>query len=90
MVFLQSKPLITLATGQTESESNAESLIFLPLPMNRMRARLLGLKMRMGGTVPSQLPGVSSSVLQQKAQPNEGIFEEDCRSLEFFPRFGFV
>ena len=53
MVFLQSKPLISLATGYTESESNAEreSLIFLDLPMRRMRAGVVELKMRPGAVL---------------------------------------
>ena len=88
MVFLQSKPLITLATGYTESESNAERELdlsgFAYEPDESQNDRIEDETGR--GSAPIQWPCVSSSsALQQMAvQPNEGMYEDDRRSLEVF------
>ena len=88
MVFLQSKPLISLATGYTESESNAEREVdlsgFAYVTDERQNARIND--ETEDGAAEIQQPSVaSSSAVQQMAvQPNEGINDEDRRSVEVF------
>ena len=88
MVLLQSKPLISLATGYTESESNAERELdlsgFAYEPIESLNARISD--ETEGGAAEIQQPCVaSSSAVQQMAvQLNEGIYDDDRRSLEVF------
>ena len=88
MVFLQSKPLIMLATGYTESESNVERELDLSAfayePDESQIARIEDEDGR--GSEPTQVPRVSSSSISQQmaVQPNEEIFEDERRSLEVF------
>ena len=88
MVFLQSKPLISLATGYTESESNAERELHLSgfayEPIESLNARISD--ETVGGAAEIRQPSVaSSSAVQQMAvQLNEGIYDDDRRSLEVF------
>ena len=88
MVFLQSKPLISLATGYTESESNAERELDLSgFAYELDESRCGGIEDKTGcGSAPIQLPHASSSsALQLMAvQPNVGIDDDDRHSLEVF------
>ena len=88
MVFLQSKPLISLATGYTESDSNAERDVdlsgFAYEPDERLNARFDD-ETEDGAAEKQQPSAASSSAVQQMAvQPNEGIFEDGVHSLEVF------
>ena len=88
MVFLQSKPLISLATGYTESESNAQRELdlsgFAYEPDESLNARICD--ETEGGAAEIQQPCVASSsaVRQMAVQLNEGIYDDDRRSLEVF------
>ena len=88
MVFLQSKPLISLATGYTGSVSNEERELdlsgFAYEPVESVNA-LYG-EEDDGVAAEHQQPSVaSSSAVQQMAiQTNEGNFEGDRRSVEAF------
>ena len=80
--------LITLATGYTESESNAERELDLSgFAYELDESQNVRIDDETGrGSTPVQLPcASSSSALQQMAvQPNEGMYEDDRRSLEVF------
>ena len=88
MVFLQSKPLISLATGYTGSVSNEERDLdlsgFAYEPVESVNAQIDETD---GVAAEHQQPSVaSSSAVQQMAvQTNEGNFEVDRRSVETFP-----
>ena len=88
MVFLQSKPLISLATGYTGSVSNEERELdlsgFAYEPIESLNARISD--ETEGGAAEIQQPSVASSsaVRQMAVQLNEGIYDDDRRSLEVF------
>ena len=88
MAFLKSKPLISLATGYTGSVSNEERELdlsgFAYEPIESVNAR--SGDETDGVAAEHQQPSVaSSSAVQQMAvQLNEGINDEDRRSLEVF------
>ena len=88
MAFLQSKPLISLATGYTGSESNAERKLDLSgFAYELDESRSGGIEDEIGGgSAPVQLPlASSSSALQLMAvQPIEGITDDDRHSLVVF------
>ena len=87
MVFIQSKPLITLATGYTESESNIERELDLSefaYEANENQNVWIGDETEDGPAEIQQPSVASSSAAQLRAvQPNEGILD-DRRSLDVY------
>ena len=88
MVFLQSKPLISLATGYTGSVSNEERDLdlsgFAYEPVESVNAQID----ETDGVAAEHLqPSVASSSAVQRlaVQTNEGNFEVDRRSVEILP-----
>ena len=77
-----------MAAGYTESESNAERELDLSgFAYELDESRCGGIEDETGcGSAPIHLPhATSSSALQLMAvQPNEGMYEDDRRSLEVF------
>ena len=88
MVFLQSKPLISLATGYTGSVSNEERDLdlsgFAYEPVESVNAQIDETD---GVATEHQQPSVASSSAVQRlaVQTNEGNFEVDRRSVEILP-----
>ena len=88
MVFLQSKPLISLATGYTGSVSNEERDLdlsgFAYEPVESVNAQIDETD---GVAAEHQQPSVASSSAVQRlaVQTNEGNFEVDRRSVEILP-----
>ena len=87
MVFIQSKPLITLATGYTENESNIERELDLSgfaYEANENQNVWIGDETEDGPAEIQQPSVASSSAAQLRAvQPNEGILD-DRRSLDVY------
>ena len=86
MSFLQSKPLISMATGYTAGESNVERELDLSGLVYAPNESLVAQSEDADGLVlaHTQQPGVSSSPRSQQmvVQTNAGNFEDDRGSLE--------
>ena len=84
MAFLQSKPLISMATGYTVGESNVERVLDLSgfVYTNESSAQSEGVDGL--GLAHTRLPGVSSSSQSQQmvVLSNAGNFEDGRGSLE--------
>ena len=86
MAFLQSKPLISLATGYTVRESNVEKQLDLSAFVYEPNGSQVAQSDDADGLepAPTQLPFASSSSRSQQmvVQTNAGICEDDRGSME--------
>ena len=86
MAFLQSKPLICLATGYTDGESYAERELDLSAFVYEPNESQVAQSEDADGLelAPTQLPFASSSSRSQQmvVQTNAGICEDDRESME--------